>query len=53
LIEGLSTETVVTDRSGAELFDIEPLGFPETLRRALAEEQRPVEGAPGRSAPLR
>ncbi len=39
LVEGLSTETVVTDPSGAELFDIEPVGFDETLRRALDEDE--------------
>jgi uncharacterized protein YbjT (DUF2867 family) len=38
LVEGLSTETIVTDSSGMELFDIEPTGFDETLRRALAED---------------
>jgi uncharacterized protein YbjT (DUF2867 family) len=38
LVEGLSTETVVTDPSGATLFDVEPLDFDETLRRALAED---------------
>jgi uncharacterized protein YbjT (DUF2867 family) len=38
LVEGLSTETVVTDPSGAALFDVEPVGFDETLRRALAED---------------
>ena len=38
LIEGLATETVVTDGSGAALFDVEPVGFDETLRRALAED---------------
>jgi uncharacterized protein YbjT (DUF2867 family) len=38
LVEGLSTETVVTDPAGAALFDIEPVGFDETLRRALAED---------------
>lgn len=43
LVEGLSTETVVTDPSGAALFDIEPIGFDETLRRALAED--PEAGA--------
>lgn len=41
LVEGLTTETVVTDRSGARLFAIEPLGFDETLRIALAEELTP------------
>ena len=39
LVEGLSTETVVTDPSGAALFDIEPAPFDETLRLALAEER--------------
>lgn len=36
LIEGLSTETVVTDPGGAELFDVEPEPFARTVRRALA-----------------
>ena len=35
LIEGLSTETVVVDPSGAALFDIEPAPFAETVRMAL------------------
>jgi len=39
LIEGLSTETVVTDPSGAALFDIEPIGIDEALRRAVDEER--------------
>ena len=39
LVEGLSTETVVTDRSGAALFDVDPAPFDETLRLALAEER--------------
>ncbi len=43
LVEGLATETVVTDPSGAALFDVDPLGFDETLRRALAEDS---EAAP-------
>ncbi len=38
LVEGLRTETVVTDRSGMALFDVEPMGFGEALRRALAED---------------
>jgi uncharacterized protein YbjT (DUF2867 family) len=42
LVEGLSTETVVTDPSGAELFDIAPAPFAETLERALAEERQPA-----------
>jgi uncharacterized protein YbjT (DUF2867 family) len=39
LIEGLSTETTVTDPSGAALFDIEPMGIDEALRGAVAEER--------------
>jgi hypothetical protein len=42
LVEGLRTETVVTDPSGAALFDVRPRPFDETLRRALAEEQAPA-----------
>jgi uncharacterized protein YbjT (DUF2867 family) len=39
LVEGLSTETVVTDPSGAALFDVEPIGFDESLRKAVAAER--------------
>jgi uncharacterized protein YbjT (DUF2867 family) len=39
LIEGLATETVVTDRSGATPFGITPASFMETLERALWEER--------------
>jgi uncharacterized protein YbjT (DUF2867 family) len=39
LIEGLSTETVVTDDSARRLFEIEPASFEATLRQALAEDQ--------------
>ncbi len=39
LIEGLSTETVVTDPSGAALFDVKPIGIDDALRRAIAEER--------------
>jgi uncharacterized protein YbjT (DUF2867 family) len=39
LIEGLSTETVVTDPSSAGLFDVEPMGIDDALRSAIAEEQ--------------
>ena len=35
LIEGLSTETVVVDPSGAALFDIDPAPFADTVRMAL------------------
>jgi uncharacterized protein YbjT (DUF2867 family) len=37
LIEGLATETVVRDKSGMALFDVEPIGIDEAMRRALAE----------------
>jgi uncharacterized protein YbjT (DUF2867 family) len=39
LVEGLSTETVVTDPSGAAAFDIHPIGVDEALRLALEEER--------------
>ena len=45
LIEGLSTETVVTDPSGAALFDVEPIAFDASLRKAVASERR-AEGLP-------
>jgi uncharacterized protein YbjT (DUF2867 family) len=38
LVEGLSTETVVTDDSASRLFDVEPAPFEATLREALAED---------------
>jgi uncharacterized protein YbjT (DUF2867 family) len=44
LVEGLTTATVVTDPAGAEPFGIEPEGFDEALRRALAEEERDGPG---------
>jgi uncharacterized protein YbjT (DUF2867 family) len=37
LIEGLSTDTTVTDPSGMELFDFRPRPFEQALREALAE----------------
>jgi uncharacterized protein YbjT (DUF2867 family) len=37
LVEGLTTETIVTDPHGAEPFAIAPLSFDEALRRALSE----------------
>ncbi len=40
LVDGLSSDTVVTDASGAAPFRIEPATFDETLTRALAEENR-------------
>ncbi len=38
LIEGLAVPTVVTDRSGMELFEIQTVSFDEALRRAVAED---------------
>jgi uncharacterized protein YbjT (DUF2867 family) len=38
LVEGLTSDTVVTDPGGAEPFGIVPASFDETLARALAEE---------------
>ncbi len=38
LVEGLTTETVVTDGSGADALGVAPRGFDEVLRLALAEE---------------
>jgi uncharacterized protein YbjT (DUF2867 family) len=40
LIEGLSTDTTVTDVSGMALFDFQPRSFEQTLREAIAEEDR-------------
>src|SRR3954467_15390114 len=37
LVEGLSTETVVTDPSGARLFDVAPSPFAESVRMALKD----------------
>jgi uncharacterized protein YbjT (DUF2867 family) len=37
LVEGLSTETVITDPSGMEAFGIEPTGMQEAMRSAVAE----------------
>ena len=39
LIEGLSTPTVVTDPSGAALFDVDPMPLDEALRRAHDEDR--------------
>ena len=51
LVEGLSTPTVVTDTSGAELFQITPIPFTEALRRALDDDPEApafvAEGTPG------
>jgi uncharacterized protein YbjT (DUF2867 family) len=45
LVEGLSTATVVTDSSGAELFDITPMSFDAALRAALADDPELRSGA--------
>jgi uncharacterized protein YbjT (DUF2867 family) len=45
LVEGLSTETVVTDGSAAESFDVEPTPFREALERACADEARVAQPA--------
>ncbi len=37
LVESLATETIVTDPSGAELFDVRPEGLSLTLSKALDE----------------
>jgi uncharacterized protein YbjT (DUF2867 family) len=51
LVEGLRTETIVTDRSAAEPFAITPLSFDEALRRALQEQASgPLEGRAAPSA---
>ncbi len=41
LIEGLSTETIVTDPSGMALFPIRPRPFEQGLREAIEEEREP------------
>jgi uncharacterized protein YbjT (DUF2867 family) len=46
LVESLAVETVVSDRSGHELFDVEPTPAGDALRRAREEErQRGSDGA--------
>ena len=46
LVEGLSTETVVTDPTGARVFAINPMPFRDALTLAIAEEQsrKPIHG---------
>ncbi|MGZ8667712.1 MAG: NAD(P)H-binding protein, partial [Solirubrobacterales bacterium] len=39
LIEGMSTETIVGDRSGMELFDVIPTPLEEAMKAAFAEEE--------------
>lgn len=38
LIEGLRTETTVTDPTAARLFGVAPIGFDEALERSVAED---------------
>ncbi len=45
LVEGLATETVVRDSSGAALFDVKPIPLATMLERALADD-RSAESAP-------
>jgi uncharacterized protein YbjT (DUF2867 family) len=47
LVEGLASETVVSDFSGAVPFGISPATFDETLRHALAEERAIARDAGG------
>ncbi len=49
LVEGLSTPTVVTDPSGARLFDIDPISIEKALRRAVEEDLG--DAAPPASVP--
>jgi hypothetical protein len=37
LVEGLTTETVVTDPSGMELFDVKPIPMDEAMEAAVRE----------------
>jgi uncharacterized protein YbjT (DUF2867 family) len=39
LVEGLSTDTTVTDQSGMALFDIAPMGFDAALHAAIDAEE--------------
>jgi uncharacterized protein YbjT (DUF2867 family) len=50
LVEGLTTETVVTDPSGAQPFAIEPLSFDSALQRALQEERGGEQQGAGRAS---
>jgi len=42
LVEGLSTDTTVTDRSGMELFDFTPIPFAQALDEAIGERDAGV-----------
>ena len=45
LTYGLAVDTVVTDPSGAELFDVRPESFEVSLQRAIEEEEEETEFA--------
>lgn len=47
LVEGLATDTTVTDPSGMALFDLEPMPFARALHEAIAEEGRTRTGRLG------
>ena len=38
LVEGLATETIVRDRSGMALFDVEPTPLDQAMRKAVETE---------------
>ena len=40
LIEGLATETIVSDRTGMELFEVDPTPLGDAMRAALDEAER-------------
>src|ERR1700677_1125746 len=46
LIEGLSTDTTVTDPSGMALFDFQPRSFAQALSEAITEESASRETTP-------
>jgi uncharacterized protein YbjT (DUF2867 family) len=46
LIEGLSTDTTVTDPSGMALFDFLPRSFVQALREAIVEEEGSAQPTP-------
>jgi uncharacterized protein YbjT (DUF2867 family) len=46
LVEGLTTETIVTDPSSALPFEIEPIPFDRALERALQEEKDLEQSGP-------
>jgi uncharacterized protein YbjT (DUF2867 family) len=46
LIEGLSTDTTVTDPSGMALFDFDPRSFKQALAEAIVEENSSSQGSP-------